>query len=304
MNIWLSSLRLRAHLSWRTGKTSPCSPRAPNLLHVLPSRMVGWHNLCSPEFDFIFLCFFLPLLTWCIYQWNWERGFQLAPKFDQFLLSPNCSWSFTKEIKLLLLSLKTGQLQYYPWHREAKITTSGAPKIYRTKLYCLCPHLYSGTPKIYHPKYIVNVPVNFSHSRSLSWYQSKIYWSKSQKCITQNILANVPVILCLRWQLLRYVNNYTTSVSPPFPEMSTSAAQDIRMLPQIELNTTSQRCHRSPPSFIVSDVNTLVKMEDDLPNFWNVNNTKGQYPQRNCNIKLSKRTQCHGSYWSQVKLRF
>ena len=28
-------------------KTSPCSPHAPNLLHVLPSRMVGWHNLCS-----------------------------------------------------------------------------------------------------------------------------------------------------------------------------------------------------------------------------------------------------------------
>ena len=24
------------------------SPRAPNLLHVLPSQMVGWHNLCSP----------------------------------------------------------------------------------------------------------------------------------------------------------------------------------------------------------------------------------------------------------------
>ena len=30
-------------------KTAPCSPRAPNLLHVLPSRMVGWHNLCSPD---------------------------------------------------------------------------------------------------------------------------------------------------------------------------------------------------------------------------------------------------------------
>ena len=28
--------------------TSPCSPRAPNLLHMLPSRMVGWHNLWSP----------------------------------------------------------------------------------------------------------------------------------------------------------------------------------------------------------------------------------------------------------------
>ena len=29
-------------------KTSPCSPRAPNLLHVFPSRMVGWHKLCNP----------------------------------------------------------------------------------------------------------------------------------------------------------------------------------------------------------------------------------------------------------------
>ena len=29
-------------------KTSPCSPHAPNLLHVLPSRMVGWHKLCNP----------------------------------------------------------------------------------------------------------------------------------------------------------------------------------------------------------------------------------------------------------------
>ena len=49
MNIWLSCLRIRAHiLSWRTGKTSPCSPRALNSLYVLPSRMVGWHNLCNP----------------------------------------------------------------------------------------------------------------------------------------------------------------------------------------------------------------------------------------------------------------
>ena len=28
-------------------KRSPCSPRAPNLLHVLPSRMVGWNELCN-----------------------------------------------------------------------------------------------------------------------------------------------------------------------------------------------------------------------------------------------------------------
>ena len=29
-------------------KTSPCSPCAPILLHVLPSRMVGWNELCNP----------------------------------------------------------------------------------------------------------------------------------------------------------------------------------------------------------------------------------------------------------------
>ena len=29
-------------------KTSPCSPCATNLLHVLVSRIPGYHNLCSP----------------------------------------------------------------------------------------------------------------------------------------------------------------------------------------------------------------------------------------------------------------
>ena len=29
-------------------KTSPCSPCAPNVLHVLVSRILGYHNLCSP----------------------------------------------------------------------------------------------------------------------------------------------------------------------------------------------------------------------------------------------------------------
>ena len=48
MNIWLSSLRIRAHLSWKTGKQSPCSPCAPNLLHMLVFRILGYHNLCSP----------------------------------------------------------------------------------------------------------------------------------------------------------------------------------------------------------------------------------------------------------------
>ena len=29
-------------------KTTPCSPRAPNLLHMLPSRMAGLKELCNP----------------------------------------------------------------------------------------------------------------------------------------------------------------------------------------------------------------------------------------------------------------
>ena len=29
-------------------RTSPFSPRAPNLLQVLPSRMEGWNDLCTP----------------------------------------------------------------------------------------------------------------------------------------------------------------------------------------------------------------------------------------------------------------
>ena len=29
-------------------KTSPCSPCAPNLLHLLVSRILWYHNLCSP----------------------------------------------------------------------------------------------------------------------------------------------------------------------------------------------------------------------------------------------------------------
>ena len=48
MNIWLSSLKIRAHLLLENRKTSPCSPRASNLLHVLPSRMVGWNKLRNP----------------------------------------------------------------------------------------------------------------------------------------------------------------------------------------------------------------------------------------------------------------
>ena len=36
-------------------KTSPCSPCAPNLLHVLVSRIPGYHNLCSPVWEIYYV---------------------------------------------------------------------------------------------------------------------------------------------------------------------------------------------------------------------------------------------------------
>ena len=58
MNIFIqisNSPRTRARFSENQSaprlenrKTSPCSPCAPNLLHVLVSRTLGYHNLCSP----------------------------------------------------------------------------------------------------------------------------------------------------------------------------------------------------------------------------------------------------------------
>ena len=35
-------------------KTSPRSPHAPNLLQMLPSRMVGWNELCNPAWCLTF----------------------------------------------------------------------------------------------------------------------------------------------------------------------------------------------------------------------------------------------------------
>ena len=35
-------------------KTSPCIPCAPNLLHVLVSRILGYHSLCSPGYAYAF----------------------------------------------------------------------------------------------------------------------------------------------------------------------------------------------------------------------------------------------------------
>ena len=43
-------------------KTSPCSPRALNLLHVLPSRMVGWNELCNPGKGFFCHIYFYMIM--------------------------------------------------------------------------------------------------------------------------------------------------------------------------------------------------------------------------------------------------
>ena len=38
-------------------------PRAPNLFHVLPSRMVGWNDLCTPDCDLYCNFHFFQKLT-------------------------------------------------------------------------------------------------------------------------------------------------------------------------------------------------------------------------------------------------
>ena len=43
-------------------KTPPCSPCAPNLLHVLVSRILGCHNLCSPVFLYFLVTIFCKFL--------------------------------------------------------------------------------------------------------------------------------------------------------------------------------------------------------------------------------------------------
>ena len=51
-------------------KTYPCSQRAPNLLHVLPSRMVGWNKYYNPVVLWsarLLKMMNLKTLWWCLY---------------------------------------------------------------------------------------------------------------------------------------------------------------------------------------------------------------------------------------------
>ena len=85
-------------------KTSPCSPCAPNLLHVLVSWIPRYHNLCSPDYR----CRTI-ILTLCIEQYlvlrNLGRSY-IFNKFPNFFniigIPPNClmfvpdQWHFFK----------------------------------------------------------------------------------------------------------------------------------------------------------------------------------------------------------------
>ena len=95
-------------------KTSPCSPWAPNLLHVLVSWIPGYHNLCS----LVRLQFMYIYLNWLLEFWSGHpQGFALYPHVlcnlatsfgDKHHLqasvslkaaAPYNNWTFRKEIQ-------------------------------------------------------------------------------------------------------------------------------------------------------------------------------------------------------------
>ena len=73
-------------------KTSPFSPCALNLLHVLISRIPGYHNLCSPDLFLIRtkMCLIIPA------SWNrWQKAvfpMTLKCSLESFLM--NSEWKF------------------------------------------------------------------------------------------------------------------------------------------------------------------------------------------------------------------
>ena len=64
-------------------ETSPCSPCAPNLLHMLVSRIPGYHNLCSPvDYHKTFITAFTA---------SWHDGQEYGTKRDN-TTSKRGSW--------------------------------------------------------------------------------------------------------------------------------------------------------------------------------------------------------------------
>ena len=103
------------------------------------------------------------------------------------------------------------------------------------KVYCQSPHLSSVTPKCITQNILSKSASTFPTqdrrvtSLNVSWYQSfpqmttKFYWSKSRKCFTKMYWSESQSFLTTS---ATHDMLTTNNLSPPFPEMSTSAAQD------------------------------------------------------------------------------
>ena len=87
-------------------KTSPCSPCAPNLLHVLVSRILGYHNLCSPVVD---------VWEWVNFQIYFPKNIcgVFCEHSSKYLAEEVWKKLFTTRQTLLLLLLKTILLKFY-----------------------------------------------------------------------------------------------------------------------------------------------------------------------------------------------
>ena len=85
-------------------KTSPCSPHAPNLLHVLPSRMVGWNELCNPAH-------YLSSFFRCIISFEYDffkPGLLILAEIWNSNISKCCAiWSKRRQIPKLVFGVRT-----------------------------------------------------------------------------------------------------------------------------------------------------------------------------------------------------
>ena len=95
-------------------KTSPCSPCAPNLLHVLVSRIPGYHNLCSPAYMYIymyshyfvhceFFCGGLSSLCLCLYVLKCLFGFIHSFYLPSFIWINELLGTFGNHLKVFEL---------------------------------------------------------------------------------------------------------------------------------------------------------------------------------------------------------
>ena len=122
---WISLFK-HQQMELENRKTSPCSSRAPNLLHVLPSRMVGWNELCNPAN--------VKQLSWainypfarrkCDKQWDFF-GEEKVSFSELFCLCDLGLWTRWSTSTLLLRS--SGFKSFWPIHRPDLSLTPSQP---------------------------------------------------------------------------------------------------------------------------------------------------------------------------------